>query len=332
MNKFIEALIPTKENKKRNQAILAALLLPYIRYATYFVVFIASLLFVVLIFKSIIYRAEDFDLDLTFRVVTFYLSGAIFHFTEKKLKTYSDERIDEKVKSIAQRINTNADQMVSKASEFTANLPNLVESTSNAVKQKIDIAIANRKATDAKLRVITARSLHPPIEVFVLGGSGWESARDDRFLLSIDRNIIYLNQIDKDLEYTLDFTSILGLIVEGPGTVVKNAGLAGGGFGIEGAALGIAAATLVNLLTTNIKTTTIIAIRMLDQEIFIRTEKIEPDEARIMLSGAIVAASNPKVIGHNSIADELIKLQTLLQQGLLSQEEFNAIKSNLIKD
>ena len=93
-----------------------------------------------------------------------------------------------------------------------------------------------------------------------------------------------------DINYNL----LTSLKFEGPGRVTTNASVMGGGFGLEGAALGIAAAALVNTLTTNTTTNTILYLSWEGSELFLHTSNYSPEEARLKFSHAFTAIDSAR--------------------------------------
>lgn len=199
------------------------------------------------------------------------------------------------------------------------------------VKEAYNDHKTSKNIIEQRKNKIIRRSLHKPIEISILGGFGWDNKKGEVFWLSINEKEIFLNKIDSDFELQININNISEIDINGPGTTVTNAGISGGGFGLEGAATGMAAATVINLLTTNIKTKTYIYLKYNESEVIMLTDGLEPQGARIMFSGAYASLSNNQKISSPSLADEFKKLHSLLEQGILSNDEFAEAKNSLLK-
>lgn len=120
------------------------------------------------------------------------------------------------------------------------------------------------------------------------------------------------------------------LKLEGPGRVTTSAGMIGGGFGLEGALLGIGAATLLNALTTNTTTNTILYLAWPGAELFLHTSEYSPDEARLVLSHAFTAVQSIKNNDGGDLASQLERLGALRGSGSLTDEEYRLGKAKLL--
>ena len=130
------------------------------------------------------------------------------------------------------------------------------------------------------------------------------------------------------------FNEIIELEISGPGTVTTNAGISGGGFGLEGFLQGAVAATVINAATTKSSTNTFIRLLSSTGEIYLHTTEIEPAALKMKLSPVFVNLANrsKKATGNSggSIAEEIERLQKLMKDGVLSQEEFDSAKKKII--
>jgi hypothetical protein len=131
--------------------------------------------------------------------------------------------------------------------------------------------------------------------------------------------------------------------IGGPGLVTSGGGFIGGGFGAVGAAEGMAVAAVLNALTTRTRIKTVIRVQATSAELFFLHTRTEPERLRIELSRAIGAVRETQTSGPSagqpeqssssgSLVDELTKLGSLLERGLLSREEFDQLKARLIAD
>jgi Short C-terminal domain len=162
------------------------------------------------------------------------------------------------------------------------------------------------------------------------------NACDLRFLR--DSAAIYLpGQLSSIGE--IPFTEIENVEIGGPGLVRSGPRWVGGGSGVLGAAEGIAMAALLSALTTRTTITTIMLVQATRAELFLLNKKTSPQAFRIQLSpvlGSIreartlVPAPAQETAGNLSPVDELAKLASLLDRGLLTRAEFDELKAKLI--
>lgn len=224
----------------------------------------------------------------------------------------------------AQLLRDKATALSSKVSnateEWARNRANEVEESRRVAEQK-----------KAYIQSVAQRSSSKPLEVVVLGGAGWESKKDGKFLLSMDQSLIYMSELAAMHDTPIEIGKLVEIDISGPGKVTSNAGVIGGGFGAEGAIKGIAVASVINLLTTYSNTKTFIRLGFVDSEIVMLTSQIEPDAARIWLS-PLYLSINRKVqkVESRDIAGELHKLHELKQNGAITDQEFDRLKAKMI--
>jgi hypothetical protein len=130
--------------------------------------------------------------------------------------------------------------------------------------------------------------------------------------------------------------------IGGPGLVKTGGGFVGGGFGARGAIEGMAVAAVLNTLTTRTSITTIVRIQGTSCELFLLHTKLTPEQLRITMShplGAIRSARATQVAEEvhyqapavpRSPVEELAKLADMLDKGLLTREEFDLMKGELL--
>ena len=119
-----------------------------------------------------------------------------------------------------------------------------------------------------------------------------------------------------------------------------NAGVWGGGFGVVGAATGMLAATVINTLSARTKQYAVLRIATISSEyVFSSTSRdgsalsgpLTPVQVAIrkvqQAKLASPAAPQPSPV---SLADELMKLARLRDDGVLSDEEFASAKAKLL--
>ena len=138
------------------------------------------------------------------------------------------------------------------------------------------------------------------------------------------------------------YVEIEDIEIGGPGLVRTGGGFVGGGFGVQGAVEGMAIAAVLNALTTRTSIKTVLRIQGTRCELFLLHTKATPEQLRIELSrslGAIRAArataaagmsQQPIIAPHASPVEELAKLAGMLEKGLLTREEFDALKAQLV--
>jgi hypothetical protein len=124
--------------------------------------------------------------------------------------------------------------------------------------------------------------------------------------------------------------------------VKSGGGFIGGGYGVAGAVEGMAIAAVLNSLTTQIKIKTVVRVQGTACELFMLCSMLEPDALRIELSrslGAIREAQSARAdtsaresSKHGSLVDELSRLASMLDAGLLTREEFDHLKAKLIAE
>lgn len=130
--------------------------------------------------------------------------------------------------------------------------------------------------------------------------------------------------------------------IGGPGLVRTGGGFGGGGFGLAGAATGMAIAAVLNAMTTQVSIKTIVRVQAASCELFLLYTLATPEQLRIGLSGplgAIRAARTTATPGNGvhdqtgnpaSVVNELARLASMLESGLLTREEFNLLKARLL--
>jgi hypothetical protein len=191
------------------------------------------------------------------------------------------------------------------------------------------------------------RNPYPTLAVVVgcsiLGGSGWDLRANERCSLMFcpDRLEVVAESGEADNELAeIPYKEIEKLDVDGPGHVRTGGGFIGGGFGAPGAALGILEASVLNALTTRHKIVSVLSVQGAQGELFILHEGTTPKDLRIKLSPVFTLlragrrdASRP---AHSAatLADEIgaqiRSLASLRDEGLLTDEEFEAKKTELL--
>jgi hypothetical protein len=198
----------------------------------------------------------------------------------------------------------------------------------------------------AEIAELDARSLARALRVHLLGGYAPEAPiavgeqYDARFLQ--DRFAIFASNDQHALAEVL-YADVEDVEIGGPGMVQTGGAFIGGGFGLSGALEGMAIASVLNALTTRKSITTIIRIQARGSEFFLLDKSTTPQALRMELShplgairaarssasGATQAQDSPARPG--SPASELAKLADLLNQGLLTREEFEELKAKILR-
>lgn len=210
-----------------------------------------------------------------------------------------------------------------------------------AMAEKIRLVLARRAEEDsgfAERRALDARSLSYVPHVIFIGGysSGTELAAGDMYELRFleDRLSVFREgSLQSSAEF--GYADVQAVEVAGPGLVKKwslgQQAMLTAAFGVTGA--------LVAYGSTRIKT--FVRVQSADAELFFLNTGMLPEDLRIHLSrglGAIREAQAPPVGSGDdhrqprsgSLVDELSRLAGLLDNGLLTREEFDQLKTRLI--
>ena len=224
-----------------------------------------------------------------------------------------------------------AELLKEKASELSSKVSNATQEWARNRASEVEEARRIAEQKKAYIQSVVQRSSSKPLEVVVLGGAGWESKKDGKFLLSMDQSLIYMSELAAMHDTPIEIGKLIEIDISGPGKVTTNAGVVGGGFGPEGAIKGIAVASVINLLTTYSNTKTFIRLGFVDSEIVMLTSQMEPDAARIWLSPLFLSINRkaPKTESRD-IAGELHKLHELKQSGAITDQEFDKLKAKMI--
>lgn len=168
-----------------------------------------------------------------------------------------------------------------------------------------------------------------------IGGSGYGLNQPTEVYISILPTLIKITSTLDGSSQIIAISEIKEIEIGGPGKVVSNAGVSGGGFGLEGFLQGAIAATLINAATTKSTINTFLRILTKTGELYIHTSEIEPINLKMELSPVFVYLAN-KPQEHsggtsNFIAEEIAKLHQLKIDGLLDDDEFKAAKNKILK-
>lgn len=210
-----------------------------------------------------------------------------------------------------------------------------------AMAEKVRAVLAHSAEADsgfAERKKLDARSLAYLPQVIFVGGyvSGGELAAGQPYELRFleDRLSVFRHgSLDPVAEFS--YADVQAVGVAGPGRVRKwspgQQAMLTAAFGYTGA--------LVAYGSTRIKT--FVRIQTKDSELFFLHTTLLPDDLRIHLSRGICAvreaqasiasaADNRAQPGAAPLVDELSRLASLLDSGLLTREEFDQLKAKLI--
>ncbi len=162
-----------------------------------------------------------------------------------------------------------------------------------------------------------------------LGGSGYNFNLNSSYHFIVIENIFKFIS-EKNEVISIDFKDIINFDVGGPGKTTTNAGVSGGGFGLEGFIKGAITATVINSITSSSSVNTFFKLLTKTGEVYFHTSACEPDKLKMVFSPLSVHIGNRNLNNGIGIADEILKLNTLLQNGAISKEEFNLAKNKII--
>ena len=156
---------------------------------------------------------------------------------------------------------------------------------------------------------------------------------EDRLVVSAHRQAKVLAEVP--------YSQVEDVEIGGPGLVKTGGGFVGGGFGVSGAVEGMAIAAVLNALTTRTSVKTVVRIQGTSCELFLLHTRLTPEQLRISMSRPLGAIRSARVMQaaretqHAPIAvpspvQELTKLADLLEKGLLTREEFDLMKAQLL--
>jgi hypothetical protein len=199
---------------------------------------------------------------------------------------------------------------------------------------------AGSPAEAAAFRELNASSLGILGEVALLGGYGPPGALtvgqryDVRFL---DNGLVACWCGRAEVLLQVPYGEVEDVEIGGPGLVRTGGRFYGGGFGAVGALEGMAVAAVLNALTTKTSITTVVRIQAASCELFLMHNRLTPQQVRMALSrplglirSARPVATAPAVPAQGSPVEELTKLASMLESGLLTRDEFERLKVRLL--
>jgi hypothetical protein len=217
--------------------------------------------------------------------------------------------------------------------------PGELNSPGRAAYDRLVIGRSARKNGD--LAEVDAATIGYVPEIVFLGGYAPKSelavrrAYDLRFLA--DRVAVF-PWLSANALVQIPYRDVEAVDIGGPGLVKSGGGFAGGGLGLAGAAEGMAIAAVLNALTTTTRIKTVVHVQAAECELFLLCTNVGPEALRIKLSRALGAIRQARTAitartDHGpapSVVDQLGKLAAMLENGLLTREEFDRMKATLI--
>jgi hypothetical protein len=197
----------------------------------------------------------------------------------------------------------------------------------------------NRLPTPAAQQVIRSATAIVPM-CTVIGGHGLAARPGDMCELVFTSDALRILAPSRSMIALLPLSEITAIEVGGPGVQRTGGGYVGGGFGLSGAAEGMLIAAALNRLTTKITIRTVICIQTPDAELFVNHTSQTPESLRMHLSPVFTAlrrrsqataSTAPESGSEADPLDVLRKLGALRDAGLLTEEEFEAKKADLLR-
>ena len=170
----------------------------------------------------------------------------------------------------------------------------------------------------------------------VKGGEGLPPKPGDVVSLVFNPDNLLLQSADGVLA-EISYADVESLEIGGPGKFKSGGGFMGGGFGAEGAVEGMAIASALNLLTTRTKPITTVTLRTRSAELFLYITTETPELLRMRLSPVFnvmrqheQAPATQQVQGSGDAVERLASLAGLLEKDLITREEFDRLKADLV--
>jgi hypothetical protein len=189
-----------------------------------------------------------------------------------------------------------------------------------------------------------------PIHATYEGGTSFALVPGQEGRMVIQPRGIAFRPLDSETYWSKDLGELLGVQVGGEGVFTTGGGWIGGGFGVQGALKGAAFASAMNLLTTRVHNDCLIRFVFEDEDVTFQVISHTPSELEHELKGLELWLKNrlvksttekelsPVVIQvkqDESVAmdlpGQLAKLAELFKSGVLSDDEYAAAKSKLLK-
>jgi hypothetical protein len=180
-------------------------------------------------------------------------------------------------------------------------------------------------------RIDQENTIGKRIYVRLLGSTSLHQKEDAQLTLWVSENEIVLTDENSSFEKRIPMNSIAKMDISGPGKVTTNMGVVGGGIGAEGVLEGVAAAAAINALTTRTTVKTVLHVATDNSELWLLS-KAAPETLRMILSRAfLIVEGNSLPVRQSSLAQEIMGLAKLKDQGVLTEEEYVRAKSSIIE-
>ena len=219
------------------------------------------------------------------------------------------------------------------------------EQTTGRVRRQYDMLFQQVQATVASADMAARRLATSPqrdaIAVVprcrVLGGHGLPATTGELWELVFTPESLRL--VDPVHNETLvPYSDVTAVEIGGPGARKAGGGFIGGGFGLQGAAEGMLIASALNMLTTRTTINTVICIQTTTAELFLHQSELTPDALRMRLSRVFTILRQrtestsvvPGNAGEEHAVERLTKLAALLDRGLITDEEFQKLKADIL--
>lgn len=167
-----------------------------------------------------------------------------------------------------------------------------------------------------------------------LGGSGYSIPAESLVSFEAGTEGFLLTGTQQSFAVRIRYSEVDDFKFDG-GILQRGGGFAGGGFGVVGFAVGAAASMALNKVTSKSEIQTTLQLLTTGGEILLYTNLATPDQLEMMFSEArtrIRSATTQRMTpsSSSSVADELLKLSSLRESGILSDDEFQAAKARLL--
>ena len=168
----------------------------------------------------------------------------------------------------------------------------------------------------------------------VLGGCGYRLSAGREVVVEFHHDLIaiYIDSIalagPAGADIRISYPELVGLQIDGPGSVSRGGGFIGGGFGFEGALEGIAIATVLNALTTRTKIHTFIQIASDSGEIFLHYGGLEPGALRMALSPVFLRL---RKLDHTHIASRIARFEALRLRDVIDDQELARLTTQVTR-
>lgn len=215
--------------------------------------------------------------------------------------------------------------------------PAAAQRVTDALAARISKSQERRQTASGELADLDLRSLTVLVNVALLGGYGPSAdiiigqRYDVRFLAE---SLAVCLHRHATVQLELPYTDVEDVEIGGPGVVRTGGRFVGGGFGAVGALQGMAVAAVLNALTTKTTTTTVMRVQARGCELFLLDNTLTPQRLRMAISRPLAAIRDARpssaVPVPASPVEELSKLASMLENGLLTREEFDALKARLL--